>query len=68
MLTVSVTNDTINQTVQVELNNHSQLDAKAARAAREITWPGGNVDVTDGKTTYRVTRSGARKIHRPLNW
>jgi len=61
MLEVSVTNDATGQTVQVKLNNHDKLNAKAAIAAREIAFGiGAHVDVTDGERTYRVTRSGAR--------
>jgi nitrogen fixation protein FixH len=68
MINVSVTNAAIGRTVQVELNNHDKLDAKAARAAREVAFGiGAHVTVSDGKTTYRVTRASTRKVNYPEN-
>jgi hypothetical protein len=61
---MQVTVSTKNQTVQVNLNNHSTLNPTSARAARDIAFGiGAHVRVTDGSTTYRVTRSRARKVH-----
>jgi hypothetical protein len=68
MLNVSVTNEA-DQTVQVKLNNHDKLDPKAARAAREVAFGiGAHVTVSDGKTTYLVTRASTRKVHYPEDW
>lgn len=47
----------------VRLNNHENLTPTSAKAARDIAFGiSANATVTDGHTTYRVTRSGVRKI------
>lgn len=60
-----VTVNSVNGQVQVNLNNANDSDkltAKMAKAAREIAFgSGANATVSDGKTTYRVTRGGVRK-------
>lgn len=48
--------------VVVELNNHAKLNARAARAAREVAAPAANVMVSDHEAVYRVTGSGARRV------
>ena len=61
MIDVNVTNTATGQSVQVRVN-YDTLNARAARAAREIAFGlGAHVTVTDGETTYRVTKR-ARKM------
>ncbi len=57
---------------EVQLNNaidSDALTAKMAKAARAIAFGcGANVTVYDSRTTFRVTKSGARKQDRDLEW
>lgn len=60
---MKVTVSTRNQTVIVNLNNHTKLNPTSAKAARDIAFGvGAHATVKAGYTAYRVTRSGARKI------
>jgi hypothetical protein len=65
MLKLTVTFDqTANRPDQtVVLHNHEKLDPRAAIAARNVAaGVGANAWVSDGRVTYRVTRSKARKV------
>jgi len=67
MLTVTVTYDpSANRSPDtVKLNGHSTLTPKAAIAARNVAaGMAANAYVTDGTSTYRVTRNNARKVER----
>lgn len=61
-----VTVKTASGQMEVRLNNAADTDALTARmakAARNIAYGiAANATVTDGVATYRVTRSGARKV------
>ncbi len=60
-----VTVKSVNGQTEVRLNNaidSDALTAKMAKAAQEIAFGvGANVTVYDRRTTFRVTKSGARK-------
>lgn len=65
MLEVTVVNEAIGQTVIVKMDGYDKLTAAAARAARDMAYgKGAYVTVSDGDTTYRVTRS-TRKVQWP---
>lgn len=61
-----VTVTSVNGQMNVRLNNAASTDELTARmaiSARDIAYGvAANATVTDGHNTYRVTRSGARKV------
>jgi hypothetical protein len=60
-----VTVSSVNGQVEVRLNNatnNDSLTASMAKAARDIAFGvGANATVSDGESSFRVTRSGVRK-------
>jgi hypothetical protein len=60
---MKVTVTTATGTCQVRVPSYRTLTPESAKAAREVAaGKFANATVTDGHTTYRVTRSGVRKI------
>lgn len=63
MLEVTVTNQATKQAVTVKINGYDSLTPKSAIAARNVAQGSGNAAVSDGHTTYYVTKSGAKKYN-----
>ena len=48
---------------QVQLNNYTELNTQSAKAAAEIAYGvAANATVSDGESTYLVTKSGVKQV------